>query len=415
MKVLHLNFYDIEGGTGLAVYRLHSLLKKNNSIDSNILVFSKQQKEANDIISFPTNFNKLSNKIKRKFCFNLTKFQKIYSKSTHSLNIFDSGIIKKINKIKPDIVHLHWINNEFISINEIKKINQPIVWTFHDMWPFCGAEHYTFEKRFIEGYLKENKPKENTGIDLNKFIWNLKKKNWKSKSFEIVCVSEWLSKQVLNSELFKDYSINTIAPPLDFSKWKDIDKHEARKKLNLDVSKTYLLFGAAGGTKDRRKGFDLLIDSLNQKLSKDKKIHLLLFGRTFQKDLDNLNLPKTNFGPIRYDDYEKLSLIYSASNLTLLPSKLEAFGQVGTESLACKTPIVTFKNSGPEDMVEHKKNGYLANYLDKKDFLNGIDWYLNLSETEIAKVNNYSREFVLKKFSEEEILNKYLKIYNNLI
>ena len=122
-----------------------------------------------------------------------------------------------------------------------------------------------------------------------------------------------------------------------------------------------------------------------------------------------MNLPKTNFGPIRYDDYEKLSLIYSASNLTLLPSKLEAFGQVGTESLACKTPIVTFKNSGPEDMVEHKKNGYLANYLDKKDFLNGIDWYLNLSETEIAKVNNYSREFVLKKFSEEEILNKYLK------
>ena len=131
--------------------------------------------------------------------------------------------------------------------------------------------------------------------------------------------------------------------------------------------------------------------------------------------MDNLKLPKTNFGPIRYNDYEKLSLIYSASNLTLFPSKLEAFGQVGTESLACKTPIVTFKNSGPEDMVEHKKNGYLANYLDKKDFLNGIDWYLNLSETEITKVNNYSREFVLKKFSEEEILNKYLKIYNNLI
>tara|TARA_Y100001970_G_scaffold234223_1_gene292425 strand:+ start:30 stop:767 length:738 start_codon:yes stop_codon:yes gene_type:complete len=242
-----------------------------------------------------------------------------------------------------------------------------------------------------------------------------KKKNWKNKNFEIVCLSEWLSQQVLKSDLFKDYSVNTIAPPLDFLKWKDIDKNEARKKLNLDLSKTYLLFGAAGGTKDRRKGFDLLIDLLNQEISKNKKIHLLLFGITNQKDLDNLKLPITNFGEIPYDDYEKLRLIYSASNLTLFPSKLEAFGQVGSESLACKTPVITFKNSGPEDMIEHKKNGYLAKYLDKDDFLNGINWYLNLTESEILKVNNFSRELVLKRFSEEEILNKYLKIYNNLI
>ena len=415
MKVLHLNFYDIEGGAAVAMHRLHSLLKKNNSIESNILAFSKLQKEASDIISFSNSFNKMTNKLKRKFCFNLTKFQKINSKSTHSLNIFNSGIIEKINKIKPDIVHLHWINHEFISIKEIKKINQPIVWTFYDMWPFCGAEHWTFEKRFEDGYSNKNKPIENTGIDLNKFIWDIKKKNWKNKNFEIVCLSEWLSQQVLKSDLFKDYSVNTIAPPLDFLKWKDIDKNEARKKLNLDLSKTYLLFGAAGGTKDRRKGFDLLIDLLNQEISKNKKIHLLLFGITNQKDLDNLKLPITNFGEIPYDDYEKLRLIYSASNLTLFPSKLEAFGQVGSESLACKTPVITFKNSGPEDMIEHKKNGYLAKYLDKDDFLNGINWYLNLTESEILKVNNFSRELVLKRFSEEEILNKYLKIYNNLI
>ena len=50
-----------------------------------------------------------------------------------------------------------------------------------------------------------------------------------------------------------------------------------------------------------------------------------------------------------------------------------------------------------------------------EDFLNGINWYLDLSESEITKVNNYSREFILKKFSEKEILNKYLKIYNKII
>ena len=70
---------------------------------------------------------------------------------------------------------MHWINNEFISIKEIGKINIPIVWTFYDMWPFCGAEHYTFEKRYINGYENSNKPIENNGVDLNKIIWEQKK------------------------------------------------------------------------------------------------------------------------------------------------------------------------------------------------------------------------------------------------
>ena len=97
-----------------------------------------------------------------------------------------------------------------------------------------------------------------------------------------------------------------------------------------------------------------------------------------------------------------------------MPSKLEAFGQVGLESLACKTPVLSFRNTGPEDMIEHKKNGYLSNYLDKEDFSNGIKWYLNLPHLDKQKINDYCREFVLKKFDEKIILNKYLKIYNKL-
>ena len=63
-------------------------------------------------------------------------------------------------------------------------------------------------------------------------------------------------------------------------------------------------------------------------------------------------------------------------------------------------------------MIEHKKNGYLANYLDKEDFLNGINWYLDLSESEITKVNNYSREFILKKFSEKEMMPVPINRFN---
>ncbi len=413
MKVLHLNYHDIEGGAAIAMNRLHELLKKNN-INSKILVFSKK-KNSEDIILAPNQIKKFTNLIKNKISFNLTKFQKIYNKSTHSLNIFNSGIQSSIEKLKPDILHMHWINNEFISIKEIGKINIPIVWTFYDMWPFCGAEHYTFEKRYINGYENFNKPIENNGVDLNKIIWEQKKKFWKNNKFQIVGISNWLSSEISKSKLFKNNKIYTIPPPIDFSKWQDINKINARKTLGLNHNKKYFLFGAANGIKDKRKGFDIIADIYKTNFKNNKEIEFIFFGDNDKKILNNLDMPVNSFGHINYDNYEKLSLLYSAANLTLLPSKLEAFGQIGLESLACKTPVISFKGTGPEHMIEHKKNGYLANYLNKNDFLNGINWYLNLSSNQIEILNNNSREIVKKKFQEKIIFEKYLEIYNKLI
>ena len=96
-------------------------------------------------------------------------------KYSHSLNIFSSNILKKIDKINPDIVNLHWINNELISIKQISKIKQPIVWTFNDMWPMCGGEHYVSDDRYVNGYDKSSKRSDEKGIDLNRFLWKQKK------------------------------------------------------------------------------------------------------------------------------------------------------------------------------------------------------------------------------------------------
>lgn len=412
MKILHLNFYDIEGGAATAMYRLHTLLIKND-INSKVLVFSKKTNNS-EIIETANIFEKFKNKFKRKLSFNLTKFQKIYSKSTHSLNIFNSGLLKNIKKINPDILHLHWINNEFISIKEISKIDIPIVWTFYDMWPFLGAEHYTHDTRFINGYNKSNKPKENTKLDLNKIIWQQKKKYWNNNQFKIVGLSNWLSKQISTSDLFKNNEIHTIPPPLDFVNWNKIDKKIAREKLGIHHNKKILLFGAANGVSDKRKGFDIILDILKNDFFKNKEIELILFGGKKYFTLENENISIKNFGHINFNDYKKLSLLYSAADLTLLPSKLEAFGQVGLESLSCGTPVISFRQTGPEDMIIHKKNGYLAEYLDREDFFNGVKWYLNLNSNQINQLNSYTRESVINIFDEKKIFNRYLEIYEKL-
>ena len=63
-----------------------------------------------------------------------------------------------------------------------------------------------------------------------------------------------------------------------------------------------------------------------------------------------------------------------------MPSKIEVFGQISLEASACGTPSVIFENTGPEDWIKHKKNGYVAKYLDIEDYANGINWILEDQE-----------------------------------
>ena len=154
INVLHIAYSDYIGGASRAVTRIHSSLVKSN-INSSLLVQIKSKNEDKKIIKIKNNkflqiIKILINKLINLFFKNNT--------SILSLNIFNTGIVDKINNSKYDIIHLHWINNETISIDEISKIKKKIVWTCHDMWPFIGIYHYSFEKNsktinFIDKFL----------------------------------------------------------------------------------------------------------------------------------------------------------------------------------------------------------------------------------------------------------------------
>ena len=83
--------------------------------------------------------------------------------------------MRHINNSDADIIHLHWNQNEMLSIKDLTKIKKPIVWTLHDMWAFCGAEHFTTDKRWSEGYSSSNRPDYESGFDLNRWTWQRKK------------------------------------------------------------------------------------------------------------------------------------------------------------------------------------------------------------------------------------------------
>ena len=175
MRILHVGYSDSKGGAAIAMMRLHqSLVEKN--IDSKILVVEKNSNDSN-VIGPTKSLEIILNDLKKIFVRQKKFIFKSNDSFSHSLNFFRSNIVDKINKINPDIVNLHWVNNELLSIAQIGKIKQPIVWTFVDMWPMCGGEHYSETKRYKDGYLKSNREIQSSGVDLNRIIWSKKKKN----------------------------------------------------------------------------------------------------------------------------------------------------------------------------------------------------------------------------------------------
>lgn len=411
MKIVHLNYYDIIGGAARAAYRIHcSLLKQD--IDSEMWV---KEKFSNDTsIKGPASgvnkfFNRLRHRIIDK---SLVKLLKTDNKIIHSPSILSSRLIKYINECDADIIHLHWLQFEMISISDIAKIKKPIIWTLHDMWAFCGAEHYTNDIRWKEGYDKNNRPNYETGFDLNRWTWLRKKKYWKN-SFHIVTPSKWLAKCVSSSDLMENWKVSVVPYPIDTNNWKPLDKNISRNKFNLPKDANLILFGAPGGGIDPRKGYDLLLKALEYlKIQKKmKNIQLVVFGQSKPKANQNLKFPIHYMGQI-FDD-KNLRELYSAADVMVIPSRQDNLPNTALEAQACGVPVVSFDIGGLPDIIEHQKTGYIAKHFDTKDFSNGIYWVLNNLQNKELNVN--SRERILNKFSEKKVSNDYLNIYKNLL
>ena len=278
------------------------------------------------------------------------------------------------------------------------------------MWPMCGGEHYVSDDRYIKGYHQSIKRLDEIGIDLNKFLWKQKKKYFEKKINHIICLSNWLKNKTNKSYLFRNNRITFIPPTIDNkTEWKPLSKLEAREKLGLPLKKMIFLFISTNGEKDYRKGYQFIQNYFEK--FKSKEILLIKIGNNEEKKFSY----EINVNNIKHGDYKNLRKYYSASDMLLSPSVLEAFGQVAIEAASCGIPTVGFKNTGLEDSVSHLKTGYLANYLDQNDFNNGVNFL-------IKKINNdqdhfYSNclEFVNNGFTNEKIVDQYMKIYKKIL
>lgn len=411
MNILHISTDDISGGAGIAAYRLNEAMIQNG-INSKLLVINKRS-HSNAVVAAYSPIQKIAyslySAIYRKLIFKLFKPLYVFSIG----KTFSS--IHNIPKIKEaDIIYIHWVENNFIGIKEIQKIlksKKPVIMYMHDMWDITGGCHHSFQ---CQSYTQECK---DCPIIQRKIFKNYTHKILKKKirlwtpytNLYFITPSSWLADCTRKSSICTNHSVTVIANLINTQIFKPIDKQFARNTLGLPLNKKLILFGANQGTSNSYKGWNLLKEALYKLKGED--VELVIFGDNLSdNEIQSIPFPIHSLGYIT-DSYS-LALMYNAADVFVNPSLAESFGMTSLESISCGTFSVSFAVGGLTDIIKHKETGYLAEYKNIDDLVQGVKWSLNQTNTE---KRSFLHQYVVSHFSYKEIINAHQKFYTQFL
>lgn len=420
MKVLFINTYQSRGGAAIACKRLARAVSKAG-VDVHLLVrvpFSGVEKNISSV-SF-SRFTRLLNFIRFVWeRFTIFLYNRFSRRNLFSISIANTGTdITKLKEVQEaDIIHLHWVNQGFLSLSDIKKLidlGKPVVWTMHDMWPFTGICHYAWQ---CLGYEK------NCGCcpflvyphekDLSAKVF-IQKKRWNLSNVFFIACSRWLRDCARQAALLRYSFVSDIPNPIDTDFWRPQNKQNARRVFGFPEDKKLLLF-VADNVSDSRKGIVYLYEALEilalKKADLIEKVSLIILGKSSK----NVSLQSPfHTIPIGYlSDAKQICRLYSAVDLFVTPSLEDNLPNTVMEAMACGCPVVGFRIGGIPEMIDHNQNGYVAESRSAVDLAQGIEQVL-FSENYFY-YSTQARLKVEQTYAEQYISRQYIDLYRQLL
>ncbi len=411
LKVTLICHSDLLGGASIVTYRLLYALR-DAGVDARMVVFNRYSND--NLVS------EGARRPARGVTFFLERL-KIFARNGFSReNLFKVSTASDGLRVdrhpwvrEADIIMLSWINQGLLSFRGIKrliKLGKPMVWTMHDMWNLTGICHHAQEcKAYFEQCGNCQFLTGNSRSDLSHSVWEKKRELYDKANFTFVAVSHWLAGCAERSTLLSGRDVRVI--PNAFP----VDSFFTRPTNVIDrlgQAKNIILMGAAR-LDDPIKGLPMAMEALNYLFDNRPDIaqnsRLVFFGDVADKaSFDGLRFPHQHLG--RVNDSNLLRQLYARAKVVISTSLYETLPGTLIEGLASGALPVTFGRGGQADIIEHKVNGYIAEYKDIKDFANGIIWALEQNPDRDAL-----HEDVRRRFSSVTIANKYVDLFNELL
>ena len=408
IKIRSVSHSDCAGGAAIAAHRIRRAVNDAHcGVQSTMFVKSRHSDDkiircVDEFIPqnvFYRSWQWVKNKCANKYWHALWHpYQKtIDSNFKSDLRGMDIG--DALRKLDYDVLHLHWINQRFIRLDDIPD-DKPIIWTLHDSWPFCGECHYFLE---CEGYKQQCGCCPQLGShspnDLSHKIWKAKHSCYAIKNITVVSPSRWLANCAAESSLFRGRDIRVIPNCLDTDVFRPLSQSEVETNLSA----------AFCARQPRRKGFSSLLSALQILDKKGFEANLIVFGaEETELPMHFEYITVTFLGYV--SDTNLLVALYNMADVMVVPSLTENLSCAIMEALNCGTSVCCFNIGGNGNMVEHRLNGYLAVEKDCADLANGIQECIAHSKEWGAM----ARESVVKKYAMEVVAKQYSNLYIEL-
>ena len=315
-------------------------------------------------------------------------------------------IIRELERIEPDLVHLHNIHGHDCDLESLfsyfQRKKTKLVWTFHDCWTYTAyCPHFTMMK--CEKWRTQCSDciqyrDYSWFFDRSEELFEKKKRLFSGLDLTIVTPSKWLADLVKESFL-KEYPVKVINNGIDLEVFRPTPS-DFRERSGLVGKK--LILGVAFGWGER-KGLDVFV-KLACRLPEAYRI--ILVGTDEKVDRE---LPESITSIHRTQNQRELAEIYSAADLFVNPTREENYPTVNMESLACGTPVLTFRTGGSPEVVD-SSCGAVVDCDDVESL-----------EKEIIRICSdtpFTEHDCLKRaasFEQKERFREYLNLYDEII
>ena len=321
-------------------------------------------------------------------------------------------LIKYIQKVNPDVIHLHNLHGYYLNLRllftYLFDANIHIVWTLHDCWAFTGhCTHFEYVECIhwqLECYNcreKGNYPA-SVLLDRSRINFRIKKKIiTKLQKLVIVTPSQWLAK-LTQLSLLKDYPVHIINNGIDLKSFYPRETINLAQKYGI-VGKNIVL-GVAGNWTER-KGLRCLVE-LSFRLGNDYKV--IVVGVT-RKQMQQL--PSSVIGIQHTEGIAELSILYSLADVYVNPTLEDTFPTTNIEAIACGTPVITYRTGGSPEAID-EKTGMVVEQGD-------IDGVIKAVETIIKKGKSFyfanCRKRAEERFDKDKQFRKYFELYRSVL
>ena len=320
-------------------------------------------------------------------------------------------LVKQIDEIAPDIIGLHNLHGYYLNVEILftyfKKIQKPVVWTFHDCWPFTGHCVY-FDRIGCEKWRTEcrrcpqkTKYPASYGLDNSKVNYHQKKELFSGlKNLTIVTPSRWL-KDLVEQSFLRNYPVKVIHNGIDLKTFRPDTENLPAEIKNIEKK---IVLGVAS-VWDQRKGLQEFV-KLSRLLDEDYQV--VLVGLT-QKQMDDL--PNEIIGIARTENIQQLASLYSAAEVFVNPTLSDNFPTTNLESLACGTPVITYNTGGSPEAVDGK-TGIVVPRGDIRKLKVATE---GLEDNKQTIGEEDCRLRAEKMFNKDDRYRDYLNLYNEMI